>query len=121
MIAVMKAGGAFVPLDPSHPTPRLKNLVEAVGASVLLCSPHHVENLQGVANVVVPLDLDAIDRLSSALARPSALPAVTGSNAAYVIFTSGSTGEPKVGLFKLQIAFCRLFSRRLTLNNFSVL
>lgn len=96
MIAVMKAGGAFVPLDPSHPTSRLRTLVEAVGASVLLCSRNHTENLQHVADVVIPLDLEAIDRLSPALASSEVLPDVSASNAAYVIFTSGSTGEPKV-------------------------
>ena len=96
MLGVLKAGGAFVPLDPTHPTPRLQSLVRAVKAKVLLCSRSRVGALTGVAETLVPLDQDAIDDFSFPAEEVPQLPEVKGSNAAYVIFTSGSTGEPKV-------------------------
>lgn len=94
--AVMKAGGAFVPLDPSHPIPRLQSLAHKLEASILLTSGDLAEQMSEVVATVVQVDEDSINSLP-------ALPESTGyvsrcepRNAAYVIFTSGSTGEPKV-------------------------
>ncbi|PWY83154.1 nonribosomal peptide synthase Pes1 [Aspergillus sclerotioniger CBS 115572] len=95
MLGVLKAGGAFVPLDPTHPTSRLQSLVRAVKAKVLLCSRGHVGALTGIAETLVPLDQIAIDEFSLPAEEVPQLPEVKGYNAAYVIFTSGSTGEPK--------------------------
>lgn len=97
MLAVLKAGGAFVTLDPTHPTSRLQNLVHAVDARILLCSRSHVANLTEIANIVLPVDEDTILPSPATLKkenldRPRAKP----DNAAYILFTSGSTGEPKV-------------------------
>lgn len=100
LVAVMKAGGAFVPLDPSHPTSRLKGLAQAVGASTLLCSRHHVETLAPVVETVIPIDWEAINNLPEYLESSSHISRAKPSNAAYVIFTSGSTGEPKVSFYK---------------------
>lgn len=97
MVAVLKAGGTFVPLDPTHPTSRLQNLVNAVDAQILLCSRSHVANLTEIANIVLPVDEDTILPSPATLKRENldrhrAKP----DNAAYILFTSGSTGEPKV-------------------------
>ncbi|OCL14025.1 nonribosomal peptide synthase [Glonium stellatum] len=93
MLGVMKAGGAFVPLDPTHPLPRLQTLARSVNANVLLCSRRHAELLATVSDTVLPVDENElvephagnIERVNRAVS----------SNAAYLIFTSGSTGEPK--------------------------
>ncbi|PWY81945.1 nonribosomal peptide synthase Pes1 [Aspergillus heteromorphus CBS 117.55] len=95
MLGVLKAGGAFVPLDPTHPTPRLQSLVHAVKAKVMLCSRNRAAALSAVAETLVPLDQDAIDDFAVSTGETRQLPQVQGCNAAYVIFTSGSTGEPK--------------------------
>ena len=98
MLAVLKTGGAFVPLDPSHPVERLRGLCESVGAKLVLCSGHLVQALAGVVDTVLPVD----DRAIAESTRPEfedstiSMPTVSSTNVAYVIFTSGSTGKPKV-------------------------
>lgn len=93
MIAVLKAGGAFVPLDPSHPESRLQSLIQTVEATVVLCAPSHRDRLSRIVAVpVIAVD----DPLLAECTEETFSSVVNGSNAAYVIFTSGSTGEPKV-------------------------
>lgn len=96
MIAVSKAGGAFVPLDPSHPIPRLQGLAKTVEASVLLCSRRHATMLAPVTDTILPIDWEFIDRLPASLNTAHHTGRCKPSNAAYLIFTSGSTGTPKV-------------------------
>lgn len=95
MLGVLKAGGAFVPMDPSHPLSRLQYLAGAVKADILLCSRNYTEVLSEVTKTLIPIDQETIDGLPS-IENAGPLPQVEGRNAAYVIFTSGSTGEPKV-------------------------
>ncbi|QMW46378.1 hypothetical protein G4B11_009833 [Aspergillus flavus] len=95
MLAVLKAGGAFVPLDPTHPAARLQSLVRSVQARIMLCSRNHAEDLRVVVEHLIPLDNDTWEERSIPRGDVSLLTEVKGYNAAYVIFTSGSTGEPK--------------------------
>ncbi|KAK2746937.1 NRPS [Myotisia sp. PD_48] len=95
MIAVMKAGGAFVPLDPSHPISRLQGLAKAVGASILLCSRHHAEILSPVAEQVVAVNDELINQMPKHPDPAKCTGRAKPSDAAYIIFTSGSTGAPK--------------------------
>lgn len=97
LLAVLKAGGAFVPLDPKHPPARLQSLIQKVNARLVLCSEWHADRLIGLTEVVIPLSQTTFDRIPSAPAGFISSDEVNCSNAAYVIFTSGSTGEPKVG------------------------
>lgn len=96
MLGVLKAGGAFVPLDPANPTARLEALVKTVQANVMLCSLKYTEYLKPVVDILIPLSDDSLQVPSVYESRAGPLPEVTSENAAYVIFTSGSTGEPKV-------------------------
>lgn len=97
VLGVLKAGGAFVPLDPTHPTSRLQSLVKSVQAPIMLCSRNRVDKLGDIAEHLVPLDDETIAEFAQTSGEPMPPPEVKGCNAAYVIFTSGSTGEPKVG------------------------
>jgi non-ribosomal peptide synthetase component F len=102
MLAVLRAGGAFVPLDPSHPVERLRHLCESVGANVVLCSGHLGRMLVGVVGTVLPVNESIIaepDRHPEPNNRPPNISAVSSTNAAYIIFTSGSTGKPKVSTY----------------------
>jgi non-ribosomal peptide synthetase component F len=94
MLAVMKAGAAFVPLDPAVPIARLRSLSDKIQASVLLCSPQHAARLLSIVDNVIPVDGPMIDELP-APSPANRLPGVTSTDLAYLIFTSGTTGEPK--------------------------
>jgi amino acid adenylation domain-containing protein len=91
MLATMKAGGAYLPLDPGQPGDRLAFLLADAGASVLLTRKGLGAD-PGPARVV---RLDADRALISS--RPTHRPGVrlTGDATAYAIYTSGSTGLPK--------------------------
>ncbi|WP_233530075.1 non-ribosomal peptide synthase/polyketide synthase [Antrihabitans stalagmiti] len=95
MYAIVRAGGAWVPLDPDHPVDRIGHILEtATPVCVLTTSRDRVEGLGSVPVV----EIDVVD-LSGFSAVPVAgserLGAVRGDSPAYVIFTSGSTGKPK--------------------------
>ncbi len=94
VLAVMKAGGAFVPLDPTFPKDRLSYIFSNSCASILLTQ----ESLAASAPVsegtsVIRVDADWHQVSECSLENPAT--AVTAANLAYVIYTSGSTGKPK--------------------------
>ncbi len=103
-VAVLEAGGFFIPLDPAYPNDRLAFMLDDTGASVLVLHEHLRDNLPSPLPdqlIDVPLELggtqDAFaDQPTTALS--PALPShhATGPNdLAYVMYTSGSTGRPK--------------------------
>ncbi|RKG75011.1 non-ribosomal peptide synthetase, partial [Corallococcus exercitus] len=92
LLAVLKAGGAFVPLDPSAPSARKSFLLKDCGASVLVTTRALEEAWRPDVPHVVRLDDEGV-RQSDRMEGP---PASAGAgNLAYVIYTSGSTGTPK--------------------------
>ncbi|KAK1912722.1 hypothetical protein P3342_004658 [Pyrenophora teres f. teres] len=93
MLAVLKAGGAFVPLDPDHPASRHEDIFRQTGAQVVVASAQHSTRWIGTNHQVVTVSAGSLGQLST-LVNPGGLPAKS-ENAAYVMFTSGSTGTPK--------------------------
>ncbi len=95
VLAVLKAGAAYVPLDPTYPAAALEHMLDDSGARLVLAHSRSVEQ--------VPLDparrLLVVDRIAPALeAAPSTPPErrpVADDDLAYVIYTSGTTGAPK--------------------------
>jgi amino acid adenylation domain-containing protein len=94
-IAVLKAGGAFVPLDASHPQARLCQLVKDVEGRIVLSSPQFANLFtRSVAETVLELDEKQFDLLQVPQNyHPTSQ--ITANNIAYIIYTSGSTGKPK--------------------------
>ncbi len=96
IVAVLRAGAAYVPVDPSYPADRIEATVAAAGAAAVLVPPG-VEPPPGSGTPLV-VDLDRPDTgpgTNADTTADTALPTVTGADTAYVIFTSGSTGTPR--------------------------
>ncbi|MEV6163999.1 amino acid adenylation domain-containing protein [Streptomyces sp. NPDC052052] len=93
LLAVWKASGAYVPVDPSYPAERIAAMCRAAGVRTVVTSSAYAPRFTDPGLRVLRLDTDAAD----IAARPAAAPARTRDLAqlAYVIFTSGSTGVPK--------------------------
>ncbi|KAE8155605.1 acetyl-CoA synthetase-like protein [Aspergillus tamarii] len=93
MLGVMKAGGAFVLLDPSHPRARLKGICRQVSASVILTSPLNAPLATDLSESRVVIGEGQMVWRDIG---PQVTPlTVTSNNALYAVFTSGSTGSPK--------------------------
>ncbi|WP_164904304.1 non-ribosomal peptide synthetase [Streptomyces albidoflavus] len=93
LLAVLKAGGAYLTLDPAQPAGRTADMAARSGSEVCLADARYAEEARGVfATVVVADEGDAAwaDRPAGTVAGRS-LP----DQLAYTMFTSGSTGEPK--------------------------
>ena len=93
LLAVLKAGGAYLPVDPASPRDRLAFLLSDAGARVLLTSDRLTQDLPETNAVVVRLDGDAERIAACCGSTPQS--GVGPGNLAYVIYTSGSTGVPK--------------------------
>ena len=107
LLAVMCAGGAFVPLDPSWPAERRESVLTDAGATLVLTS-------DGVDDSV-PVDLSAWayeDGPSDLSETMTSDIRIHGAQLAYVIFTSGSTGRPKGAMIRHEAICARLLWQR---------
>jgi amino acid adenylation domain-containing protein len=93
LLGIFKAGGAYLPLDPSYPQERLGYLLSDSQVSVLLTQQRLVEKLPAHQAQLFCLDTDWHSIGDSSLENPHS--GVQAANLAYVIYTSGSTGQPK--------------------------
>ena len=103
MVAVLRAGGAFVPLDPSHPTDRLKAIIEKANAKIVIASPETAHLFQETVATIIQVSSSMVESLDPTL--ESHLPKVQPDHAAFVLFTSGSTGKPK-GILQEHASVC---------------
>ncbi|MEA2665806.1 MAG: hypothetical protein QOI11_2750, partial [Candidatus Eremiobacteraeota bacterium] len=102
VVGVLKAGVAYLPIDPALPTARVQYLLEDSGASVVLAQAE-LAPLLPAGSTVLELTVDI-----APLERDGELPRVAASDAAYVIYTSGSTGQPKGVVIEHRSAVNRL-------------
>lgn len=93
VLGVLKAGAAYVPLDPAYPLERLTFMLEDAQCQVVLTSERLAETLPQASTGLLCLDKDW-DRVKSESAENPPTQ-IAGENLAYVIYTSGSTGWPK--------------------------
>ncbi|NTX41718.1 amino acid adenylation domain-containing protein, partial [Myxococcus sp. CA033] len=95
LLAILKAGAAYVPLDPAYPRERLVFMLLDSGAPFVLTQSHLLPRLDSASCSALCLD-DTTLRASLAALPTSNPPRVSlPSHLAYVIYTSGSTGKPK--------------------------
>ncbi len=95
ILGIVKAGGAYLPLDPNYPDERLKLMMEDAKVSLLLGQEKKVERFKNLSIPMICLDKDweiieqeetnFIDKHNT----------LKPDNLAYIIYTSGSTGKPK--------------------------
>ncbi|MFK3651162.1 amino acid adenylation domain-containing protein [Lysobacter enzymogenes] len=94
LLAALKSGAAYVPLDPSYPDDRLSYMIGDSAPAVVLAAPSQHARIRALAPAVSLLSLD--DALwSDGDDDAPAVAALTPRDPAYVIYTSGSTGRPK--------------------------
>ncbi|WP_330534903.1 non-ribosomal peptide synthase/polyketide synthase [Pseudomonas aeruginosa] len=92
LMAILKSGGAYVPVDPEYPEERQAYMLEDSGVELLLSQSHlKLPLAQGVQRI----DLDQADAWLENHAENNPGVELNGENLAYVIYTSGSTGKPK--------------------------
>lgn len=92
-LGALKAGAAYVPLDPTYPPERLVFMLNDSGAPTLLTQERLTRALPSGRWQIVDLDLDA-DQIATYPADPPKVD-IELEQLAYVIYTSGSTGQPK--------------------------
>ncbi|ETW93824.1 MAG: hypothetical protein ETSY1_37550 [Candidatus Entotheonella factor] len=92
-LAVLKAGGAYTPIDASYPAERIEFIVSDTQTPVLLTQSQVAERLAVSSCQVLCLDRDGSLVAGESLANPEPLASL--DHLAYVIYTSGSTGQPK--------------------------
>jgi amino acid adenylation domain-containing protein len=105
ILATLKAGAAYVPLDPRTPMERQRRILDDASVALLLTSPDFVPQLPDNVRHVIEVRQLHEEEL---LAKPDPGPPVSGVNptdVAYLIYTSGSTGQPKGVLVEHQ-AIC---------------
>ena len=97
ILAVLKAGAAYVPMDPNYPDDRIKYILDNTNTNIVITNNIYNSRINKLSKInAIPIDNDAFSKTLNIL--PSANPIVnnlTSNNLAYVIYTSGTTGNPK--------------------------
>jgi amino acid adenylation domain-containing protein len=93
LLAILKAGAAYVPLDPNYPSHRLSFMIEDTAASLIISEQDLADKLPDHNSRLVCVDADRQEVGGLSTLNPQSL--VSADNLAYVIYTSGSTGRPK--------------------------
>ena len=92
ILGILKAGSAYVPLEPTYPMERIAYVLEDARAPVVVTQAHLVDSLPPTNAVVVVLDSDSLETETEKRFHEANL---SSDDLAYIIYTSGSTGTPK--------------------------
>ncbi len=92
-LAVMKAGGAYLPIDPSYPHDRIAYMLADSQAGILLTQQHLAVKAADYQGEYLDMADERLFTVCTETSNPAAVN--TSQNLAYVIYTSGSTGKPK--------------------------
>ena len=93
VLGILKAGAAYLPLDPEYPPERLRFMLQDAGASVVLVQPSLRVNIPETQSQILCLDTGW--ELLAGNSQAELVSHTSLENLAYVIYTSGSTGQPK--------------------------
>ncbi|MDD1724216.1 MAG: amino acid adenylation domain-containing protein, partial [Methanospirillum sp.] len=93
-VAIMKAGAAFMPIDPAYPPDRIRYLIKDSECRIILATPRFIALLtENAIDIPVMLDLSNPDTFTGP--EPAYVARGSSSDLAVLIYTSGSTGDPK--------------------------
>jgi amino acid adenylation domain-containing protein len=92
LLAILKSGAAYVPLDPEYPKDRVEFMLEDSSAKVLLTSKKYQDHFHSKAAEI--LIEDAFEKFADYTAEEPEME-INGDDLAYILYTSGSTGKPK--------------------------
>ncbi len=91
ILGIMKAGGAYLPLDPEYPAGRIEFMLSDANVPLIVAQEKYAQNLPKTQAKILKFEDLKIDELSTNLSEKI----VRENNFAYIIYTSGSTGKPK--------------------------
>jgi len=94
VLAVLKSGAAYVPLDPRYPDARLATMTRDSQSRIVLTDSANAARFRGLGISILPLDGDVAVASQESVA-PAASSVLHPDQLAYVVYTSGSTGAPK--------------------------
>lgn len=103
ILGIIKAGGAYIPLDPNYPQERLGFILADANITILVTQKQLMEKLPTFQGFIVCFDQIKQEQEHNPISE------VTADNLAYIIYTSGSTGQPK-GVLVNHFHVVRLFS-----------
>jgi amino acid adenylation domain-containing protein/non-ribosomal peptide synthase protein (TIGR01720 family) len=112
ILGILKAAGAYVPIDPTYPSERIAYMLDDSQLAVLLTQEKLVTSLPQHQAQVICLDSDWKE--ISTESKSSPITSLTPENLAYVIYTSGSTGKPK-GVLVAHRGLCNLSQAQIKL------
>lgn len=95
MLGIMKAGAAFVPLDPEYPADRIAYMIEDAGIQIIIAQPNHQGFLQDGLSSQASIHWINCFAPNSSSNTNSHDVTILASDLAYIMYTSGSTGKPK--------------------------
>ena len=95
ILGILKAGGAFVPIDPSQPQARAQEIVKETHADVVVGSTSQASKFADFVDTFISISSDTVHNLDEDNGVAASLPQVQPGNPATILYTSGSTGKPK--------------------------
>jgi amino acid adenylation domain-containing protein len=104
LLAILKAGGVYLPLDPAYPQERVNFILKDSQASVVITQNSLILNLQKDKAKIIDLEQNSQEIKTQVKCNPKKI--IAPNNLAYIIYTSGSTGTPKGVSIEHRAIFC---------------